>query len=307
MNSPFHAGEQAIQIRAGVREKIEEVGSRMIRPYMPEQHREFFALLPWLLVGSTDAGGQPHASLLWGEPGFTRSPEPTLLRINARLEGDDPLAAHLSDGAKLGVLGLEPPTRRRNRMNGAVIENDADGFTVAVAQSFGNCPKYIQARPWQMASRKPGPLEQGQGLDARWLPLALRADTLFIASQHGDPLAGGVDVSHRGGTPGFVSLGADGRLWLPDYRGNSMFNTLGNLLHEPRCGLLFIDFESGDLLQLEARAELYWPQDDHGQTLPTGAERLLALTPGAWRLRRSRLPLSFGAPQASPFNPVQGA
>ncbi len=306
MNSPFHPGEQAVQSRVGVREKIEEVGSRVIRPYMPEQHREFFALLPWLLVGSTDAEGQPQASLLWGTPGFVRSPEPTLLRINARPQADDPLAAQLSQGASLGLLGLELPTRRRNRMNGAVVETDADGFTVAVAQSFGNCPKYIQARSWQAVPRELGPLEQGEGLDQRWLALVTQADTLFIASQHGDKQAGGVDVSHRGGAPGFVSLGADGRLWLPDYRGNSMFNTLGNLLLEPRCGLLLVDFESGDLLQLEARAELYWPQDDHGQTLPAGAERLLALTPGRWRLRRARLPLAFGTPQASPSLPVQG-
>lgn len=306
MNSPFHPGEQALQSRAGVREKIEEVGSRVIRPYMPEQHREFFGLLPWLLVGSSDAEGQPQASLLWGTPGFVRSPEPTLLRINARPQADDPLAARLDQGASLGLLGLELPTRRRNRMNGGLVETDADGFTVAVAQSFGNCPKYIQARSWHSQPRQPGPLEQGQGLDARWLPWVLQADTLFIASQHGDPLAGGVDISHRGGAPGFVSLGEDGRLWLPDYRGNSMFNTLGNLMHEPRCGLLFVDFQSGDLLQLEARAELYWPQDDHGQNLPAGAERLLALTPGAWLLRRARLPLGFGTPQASPSLPVQG-
>ncbi|MGH8355609.1 MAG: pyridoxamine 5'-phosphate oxidase family protein, partial [Pseudomonas sp.] len=221
-------------------------------------------------------------------------------------QADDPLAAQLRQGARLGLLGLELPTRRRNRMNGSAIETDADGFTVAVAQSFGNCPKYIQARSWRSEPRQPGPLEQGQGLDARWLPLVQQADTLFIASQHSDPQAGGVDVSHRGGAPGFVSLGSDGRLWLPDYRGNSMFNTLGNLMHEPRCGLLFVDFQSGDLLQLEARAELYWPEDDHGQAWPPGAERLLALTPGHWRLRHARLPLAFDAPQASPSLPAQG-
>src|SRR5690606_32183235 len=139
-------------------------------------------------------------------------------------------------------------------------------------------------------SRQPGPLEQGTGPDERWLGLVQDSDTLFIASCHGAD----VDISHRGGPPGFVRLGADGRLWLPDYSGNFMFNTLGNLLLEPRCALLWIDFSCGDLLQLEARAELVWPAD-YREAAPPGAERMLALTPGHWRLRRARLPLAFGA------------
>jgi hypothetical protein len=302
MDSPFHRGEQQIQARLGVRDKLEEIGRRVIRDHMPEQHREFFALLPWLLVGSRDADGQPQASLLWGEPGFAHSPHPQRLHIAARPEADDPLAANLRVGASLGLLGIELPTRRRNRMNGHVEELDTDGFGVFVQQSFGNCPKYIQVRSWQAEPRQPGPLEQGEGLDARWLSLVARSDTLFIASCHGEA----VDISHRGGPPGFARLGADGRLWLPDYSGNLMFNTLGNLLLEPRCALLWIDFTNGDLLHLEARAELLWPEDYHEPPAP-GAERMLALTPGHWHLRRARLPLAFGSAEPSPFLPAQGA
>lgn len=301
MDSPFHPGEQHIQARLGVRDKLEEIGKRVIRDHMPEQHREFFALLPWLLVGSRDADGQPQASVLWGAPGFAHSPHPQHLRIEAQPEADDPLAANLRAGASVGLLGIELPTRRRNRMNGNIDTLDDGGFGVAVQQSFGNCPKYIQVRRWQTGPRQPGALEQGEGLDARWLGLVGRSDTLFIASCQGDD----VDISHRGGPPGFARLGADGRLWLPDYSGNLMFNTLGNLLLEPRCALLWIDFASGDLLHLEARAELVWP-DDYSETPPAGAERMLALTPGRWRLRRARLPLAFGAAEPSPFLPVEG-
>ncbi|MDH4872574.1 pyridoxamine 5'-phosphate oxidase family protein [Pseudomonas sp. BN515] len=305
MSSPFHPGEQAIQTRVGVREQVEDMGSRMIRDHMPEQHRLFFAQLPWLLVGSLDSDGQPQASVLWGKPGFAHSPEPSLLRINARPEADDPLAANLHSSARLGLLGLELPTRRRNRMNGPLLDSDGEGFALAVQQSFGNCPKYIQARDWHWHQRAAGPLEQGDGLDPRWLELVKRSDTLFIASQHLHPETGGVDISHRGGMPGFVLLGDDGRLWLPDYSGNQMFNTLGNLLLEPRCGLLWVDFASGDLLQLEARAEILWPGQDGSPGLPDlpGAERLVALTPGRWRLRRSRLPLGFDNTRPSPFLP----
>lgn len=308
MNSPFHRGEQAIQARLGVRDKLEEIGRRVIRPFMPEQHRTFFAQLPWLLTGSLAADGWPHASLLHAAPGFAHAPQPTQLRVEATIDADDPLRAHLYEGAPLGLLGLELPTRRRNRLNGQISQLDSSGFTLQVHQSFGNCPKYIQARTWHAQPRQPGPMESGQGLDRRWLDLARRADTLFIASHNTDPHSGGVDVSHRGGAPGFLTLADDGRLWLPDYSGNLMFNTLGNLLLEPRCGLLLIDFDSGDLLHLQARAELYWPEQlaALGQPLAAGAERMLALTPGAWLLRRARLPLGFGPAQPSPFLPTQG-
>lgn len=303
MKSPFHPGEQTIQARLGVREQLEAVGIRVIRNHMPEQHREFFAQLPCLLVGSLDEDGQPQASVLWGKPGFARSPEPTLLRVNARPEADDPLSANLHSDARLGLLGLELPTRRRNRMNGPLVEADGDGFTVAVQQSFGNCPKYIQARDWRWETRPAGSLEQGIGLDPRWLELVRRSDTLFIASQHLDPHSGGVDISHRGGAPGFVHLGEDGRLWLPDYSGNLMFNTLGNLLLEPRCGLLWVDFTTGDLLQVEAHATIHWPGESLGLPTLPGAERLIALRPGRWCLRRGRLPLAFDSAQPSPFLP----
>ena len=301
MDSPFHPGEQQIQSRLGMRDKLEDIGRRMIRDHMPEQHREFFALLPWLLVGSRDADDQPQASVLWGTPGFATSPQPQRLRIDSLPEADDPLAANLRAGSGLGLLGIELPTRRRNRMNGRVEALSDGGFAVAVQQSFGNCPKYIQVRSWQAATRQPGQLEQGEGLDPRWLPLVEGSDTLFIASSNGADM----DISHRGGPRGFVRLARDGRLRLPDYSGNFMFNTLGNLLLEPRCALLWIDFASGDLLHLEARAELVWPED-YPEPAPPGAERMLALTPGRWRLRRGRLPLAFGSAEPSPFLPAQG-
>nr|ACP17937.1 putative pyridoxamine 5'-phosphate oxidase-related FMN-binding protein [Pseudomonas nitroreducens] len=302
MDTPFHPGELAIQEQAGVREKVADFGSRAIRSFMPDQHREFFALLPWLLVGSVDPDGQPQASVLWGLPGFAHSPAPEHLSIDALAEADDPLHANLHDGALLGLLGLELPTRRRNRLNGRVEAMNGDGFSVRALQSFGNCPKYIQSRHWQTQPRTPGPSVSGVGLDSRWVELATGSDTLFIASRHAGE-NGGVDISHRGGPPGFLRLGEDGLLWLPDYAGNNLFNTLGNLALEPRCALLLIDFDSGDLLHLQATARIHWPQDGAPVWAP-GAQRMLSLRPGAWRLRRARLPLGFSELQYSPFLPT---
>ncbi|HMC17545.1 MAG TPA: pyridoxamine 5'-phosphate oxidase family protein, partial [Albitalea sp.] len=142
----FHAGEIAVQQRAGVREQVDAFGGRMIRDAMPQQHRDFFPKLPTLLVGSVDGQGRPWASMLAGRPGFMHSPDERQLRVDTLPDDADPLARQLQIGAAIGLLGIEPHTRRRNRMNGHIVALDGVGFAVAVEQSFGNCPKYIQAR-----------------------------------------------------------------------------------------------------------------------------------------------------------------
>ena len=50
----------------------------------------------------------------------------------------------------------------------------------------------------------------------------------------------------------------DAHLSFPDYAGNTMYMTLGNLAANPRAGLLFLDWETGDALQLTGRAAIDW-------------------------------------------------
>ena len=50
--SPFHSGETAVQERLGVRDKIEPFAKRVVRDHMPDQHREFFGELPFVLAGT---------------------------------------------------------------------------------------------------------------------------------------------------------------------------------------------------------------------------------------------------------------
>jgi predicted pyridoxine 5'-phosphate oxidase superfamily flavin-nucleotide-binding protein len=144
----FHEGERAVQARVGaaVRERMEQIGPRVIRDFMPDQHREFFEQLPFVVAGTVDDAGQPWASVLAQPPGFIHSPDAHRLLLRAQPLQGDPLQGTLADGASIGLLGIEPHTRRRNRMNGIVRGLNASGFAVEVSQSFGNCPKYIQAR-----------------------------------------------------------------------------------------------------------------------------------------------------------------
>jgi predicted pyridoxine 5'-phosphate oxidase superfamily flavin-nucleotide-binding protein len=258
----FHTGEAALQRELGVAERMQRIGPQVIRRQLPEQHRDFFRELPFIVVGSIDARAQPSASLLARAPGFVFSPDPSTLRIDALPHPDDPLSANLSAGAALGVLGILPHERRRNRVNGRRIELDARGFSLGVDQSFGNCPKYIWPRePVYVGAPEQPAAWRSTSLGERERALVASADTFFLASAH--PEAGtrptrshGVDVSHRGGPPGFVHFTGDDSFIIPDFRGNNFYNSLGNLQLNPRAGLLFLDFDQGDVLLLEASAEL---------------------------------------------------
>src|SRR5262249_24476065 len=108
----------------------------------------------------------------------------------------------------------------------------------------------------------------------------------------------GVDVSHRGGRPGFVRLGSDGLLTIPDYLGNFLFNTLGNVERDRRAGLLFVDFASGDLLQLTGQAWIDWDAPEIAAT--AGVHRLLRVRPTEVRLLAGAFPFDVEVFDESP-------
>lgn len=309
MASPYHPGESAVQARAGVLAAAARLGG-MIQPAIPAHAGEFLAAQRLAVVGAADADGRVWASLLTGQPGMLRSPDPGTLHVAARPAAGDPLAAALAAGtSEVGVLLVDPATRRRLRVNGAAEPADGGGLLVRVRQAYWICPKYIQMRVADpRPGRPPAPAADGAaprvetGLtDAQRAGIAA-ADTLFIATAHP---GSGADASHRGGEPGFVRVerGAAGEdvLVFPDYPGNNMFNTFGNLAVSPAAGLLFVDFEAGATLQLTGTAEVLWEPEE------------FAVFPGALRAVRFRVAgaletahgtrLRWRLVQRSPFNP----
>ncbi|MFO1079661.1 MAG: pyridoxamine 5'-phosphate oxidase family protein [Reyranellaceae bacterium] len=281
---PFHADELRAQALAGG-----GAGRAPIRSLMPDQHRAFFAGLDLLFVATLDTAGWPVASVLSGPRGFIDSPDAATLRIAARPAANDPAAAGWAAGGSVGALGLDFATRRRNRVNGQLVAQ-ANGLAVRVAQSFGNCPQYIQSRAPRAVDRRAGPAEAAATLDDEARSVIASADTFFVASRARAELGtlGGLDLSHRGGRPGFVGVHGN-TLAIPDFRGNRFFNTLGNLLGDDRAGLLFVDFERGDLLQMQGRVAIDW----HPAGAPAGAERLWRLSvERVWR-RRAALPFDW--------------
>lgn len=298
--SPFHSGEQELQGRLGLRDMNENMARRMLRPNMPEQHQEFFAQLPYIIAGSVDEKGWPWASMLVGEQGFISTPNDTTLSFNGAKINGDPFWTNTQEGQPVGFVGIELATRRRNRVNGVIV-SDKDNLKVEVSQSYGNCPQYIHTRDLHQA-RDPQTtfspeVKMLTALDDKTKKIITSSDVFFVASHNPkDDFkdTGGIDASHRGGKPGFVKVEGN-TLTIPDYSGNNLFNTFGNFLVNPKAGLLFIDFSTGDIVQLTGKVDLLWDKDAEIEAFK-GAERawqfhvdhghvLKAASPYRWELK----------------------
>jgi predicted pyridoxine 5'-phosphate oxidase superfamily flavin-nucleotide-binding protein len=269
----FHDGERAVQRRAGTERAAARVG-RYVGSTIRADHAEFLQRQQFVVVAGQDSMGRAWASVLVGPAGSVRAVDERRLLLSGQLAEGDPLTvAFESADARIGIIAMEPDSRTRVRING-LGHRTPDGILVTVEESFGNCPKYIQRRlpPGRLEPPKhPSRRREGMALDAGQAELIRAADTLFIASAHPER---GADASHRGGRPGFVEVASDGRsLSFPDYSGNSMFQTLGNLTVDPRAGLLVLDWDTGAALQLTGRADISWDHDEIA-TRP-GAERLV--------------------------------
>jgi predicted pyridoxine 5'-phosphate oxidase superfamily flavin-nucleotide-binding protein len=261
----YHAGELAVQTRAGVIERaarLEDTPNEV-----PPVAVEFLAGQQWIVLGAADHDERMWATVLYGRPGFVTVPDPSLVRIAAQPVAGDPLGGALA--GPVGGLALEPETRRRMRLNGQAFVDD-DGVWIALEQVYSNCPKYIATRR-VVAVTPPAPVRHaGTRLDAAARELLGHADTAFVATRGPD---GGVDASHRGGRRGFLRVVDDHTVEWPDYVGNSMFNTLGNIAADPAAGLTVVDPSTGTTLYLSGRAEVRW--DDGG--FPS-AERRVRMT-----------------------------
>lgn len=299
--TPWHAGEIRLQQVLGVDAHMDKVGRKVLRDHLIEQHRLFYPQLPFVVLGSVDQNGHPWATLRANRPGFLFATDIYHLAVTLPRDPQDPADPGMDDGNAIGLLGIELHTRRRNRLNGTISRRSETSFDIKVGHSFGNCPKYIHPRELEFAHditpTNDGVIETGTILDDATRAMIAKADTFFIASYiDRDADNREVDVSHRGGAPGFVDIDENGTLIIPDYSGNRFFNTLGNLVINPRAGLVFVDFATGDMLQLTGTAEIILAGAMVGQY--EGAERLVTFTPTKWVYRRAAFPMGMTAPQA---------
>lgn len=306
----WHAGEKAIQENAGVADYMVEFGRRVVRDYMPTQHRDFYAQIPFIALGSVDGAGDPWATLAIGQPGFISSPTAQSLHIDIPRDPSDPASEGLRAGDAIGLLGIEFHTRRRNRVNGVLGPSSDNVVHFDVDQSFGNCPRYIQLRDYEFAHNPrelfAGETEEKTRLDRTVRRMIETADMFFVASYVDREDRRQVDVSNRGGKPGFVRVSEDGTLTIPDFAGNLFFATLGNILVNGRAGLMFADYENGDVLQMTGDATVILDSPEIAAF--QGAERLWTFKPRRVVFRRGALALRFSSRQdgASPASLMTG-
>lgn len=298
---PYHEGELEFQARAGEFDRAVLTASA-IRSWFPPPVVGFFRDQRWVVIGGRDVSGAVWVTVLFGQPGFLTVQSETVLRIAARPMVDDPLALLRSTAAPVGLLAIDLGRRRRVRVNGqATPLTDGDGGLLLTAdQVYPNCMKYIQRRELVDVDHGQGrgPERRGGELTAAQQDWLATTDTFYLASAAPD---GSADASHRGGTPGFLEVPDANSLLWPDYAGNSMFNTLGNVYLDPRVGLLALDPHTGSTLHLTGRCRV---ENDPPLLAPyPGARRLVLLQIEEVREYPHRVPLRFGPPEVSPFNP----
>jgi predicted pyridoxine 5'-phosphate oxidase superfamily flavin-nucleotide-binding protein len=305
----FHEGELAVQERAGVRTQASRLEAMLDPADLNGGAGRFLEAQEFAVLTARDTDGQLWSSPLFGSPGFLTG-ENIRLRIACAPWIGDPLF-DLPAGQAVGLLAIDLAGRRRMRVNGQLITAGAQSLEIATSEAYGNCPQFIQQRVLERvegSEAPPAPPPEGHGfhragaLTGGQRELIRSADTFFLGTTH--PVRG-TDCSHRGGPPGFVRVEADGSLWWPDYRGNNMFNSLGNLAVDDSASLLFIDWATGTTLHLSGTAELVWtspgvPGDDRETGRRVHFQPRLVVT-------GSRLPLHAGPVVAYPRNPPLSA
>lgn len=305
MEEIFHDGERIVQERVGV-VSTADANARLITNTIMKGAIGFIEKQSMAILSSRDINDNIWTSILLGASGFVQVPNPNSLVIDVSKvysDRDDIFFENIKNNKQLGTLFIELATRRRFRINGEATYNNGN-IAVAVIEAYPNCPKYIQQR----IIHKPETIqpaiaqkEQGTSLTESLKNWIKGADTFFIGSTSND---GRIDASHRGGKPGFISLLNNTTLRVPDYLGNSLYNTLGNITQNSKAGLLFIDFEQKKTFQLSGEATVLYDQNSEEDLAKSGGTgRFLEFKILEWIVSNEQHTIDWEFTGYSPFNP----
>lgn len=304
MDTKYHQGEIELQKRFGGTVMAGRAG-RVIKDKIISGAIPFIENQPFVILSSKDTNENIWTTILFGESGWIDAKDEGQIRFfldKLNSTDSDTFFENIKHNNQVGMIVIELGTRRRYRINGRVQRNNLH-LDFKIEEAYPNCPKYIQRRiPSFFKKEKQLPSSvSGSILNEEQKAWIAQSDTFFVGSQSN---AGLLDASHRGGEPGFIEVLENGDLKIPDYVGNSMYNTLGNLLETPKAGLLFIDFEKGNILQLTGSTAFLFDQfseKDKVNTTDTG--RYWLFKTESWIQTNQHHEVDWEFLDNSPFNP----
>jgi ferredoxin-NADP reductase/predicted pyridoxine 5'-phosphate oxidase superfamily flavin-nucleotide-binding protein len=288
---------------------------------------------PLLAIGTLDSQDRPWTSLWGGNHGFSEILGGGIIGTRTLVDAVyDPVLQALVGHAEKGEMvpgndkmlaGLTIDLIERKRVkifgrmvagcvNEVKVEIEDDRIKLAgvpetqqqvqlitkIEQSLGNCPKYLNQYDIQPALVSPTLVSQSQTLSEEAKALILKSDMFFLTTSVPEDM----DTNHRGGPAGFVRIVSDTEIVYPEYSGNRLYQSLGNLLVNPKIGITFPDYETGDVVYITGTAEVL-VGNDAAAILP-GSNLVVKIKIDEARAVRQGLPLRGTRKIPSPYNPI---
>lgn len=265
----YHPGELVAQDKAGTRGAAAELaaGKRSALNFS-SNHDAFIAAQSFAALASVDLSSE----LVWVTPLFGKAGDLTAtseqeIAISTNCIVNSNMLDFIKHGTPLSLLGIDLNRRIRHRINGVALlsSNEVSGeVSLQVNEYSPNCPKYINRRDIIPAPNNTPILNKNAKAETRIeltdddKAFVQKMDTLWIGTY---APGAGADCNHRGGKPGFIRVVSPSIIEWPEYRGNGMFFTSGNLESYNRAGITLVDFDTGSIIQMTGRAIVDWQHD----------------------------------------------
>lgn len=233
----YHPGQLAIQTEANTRILADNL-AHWVGPVA-----EFAEVADLLLFASEGDDSDLHFTVLSGGAPLAEATGDSAVAINPPDDG-----FRMPTG-RVGGLAINMEAARRVRINGD-IHYEGDVAVLELEEAFTLCRKYVAPMVALDESRRAGPLSCATTPvdNVKLIALLDAASTMFLASSAPD---GAPDVAHRGGPSGFITYdAASGSITWPEFLGDGIFKSAGNVRATGRCTLLIPDFATGDALEI---------------------------------------------------------
>ncbi|KAH8904284.1 hypothetical protein BR93DRAFT_946640 [Coniochaeta sp. PMI_546] len=321
LNGGWHPGEVAVHKLLN----IPNYGGKPNSRGMPPQYGYRIAASPLVAFGALDEEGRPWTTILGGERGFSQPIQKGFLGAKSLVDrAHDPvvqalLGSALPDGELLQVekpvsaLSVDLENRDRVKIAGRMIAgvlSRQEGTDTAVSEmemavlvkeTLGNCPKYMNKKIIRAHVPSPKLVSDTLPLPKEALDLIEKADMFFLTSANGEAM----DTNHRGGPQGFVRVARNAPdevvVVYPEYSGNRLYESLGNLYLNPKIGIAIPDFDTSDVLYLTGTAKILAGAD--AAALIPHQKLAIKITLTAARFVKDSLPFRGVLGERSPYNP----